>query len=557
MKHILFSFAMVLTISAGFAQNTVGLLSYDPMKSFDGYNLIYPHRQPNVYLINNCGEIVHTWEDSAQFVPGNTAYLLDNGDLVKTKRTVSSTTDRIWAGGGGATVEIRSWDNDLKWSYTLNDSTRRLHHDIAVTHDGNILMLAWELKNVDECQMAGRDTSNLDDREMWPDMIIEVDPDTDSIVWEWHVWDHLIQDHDNSVDNFGVVAVNPNLVDVNFPLDRRHPDWMHSNSMDYLYQPMPMMDIDMIMLSVPYFNEIWIIDHSTTTAQAASHSGGNSGLGGDLMFRWGNPEAYRSGDSTDQQLFFQHDAHWVDNYLPTSFPDYGKIAVFNNRAGEDFSTANILEPDFNNYYYEFLMQGNTWLPEIFDKTYMHPEPTKLFSTGLSSIQRLANGNTLICSGRFGYSFELTPSNEIVWEYKTPLQAGSPVDQGTMLSANANLTFRMTRIPSDNVAFDGRDLSPKGFIETNPNINFCDSLSSTMDRFVNYDLNVFPNPASDQLVIEWNRPEEVNITVYNALGQMKTSYRSAGGRMYVNTSGWESGYHFILINGQASKVVVIE
>jgi len=548
---------MVLTISAGFAQNTVGLLSYDPMKSFDGYNLIYPHRQPNVYLINNCGEIVHTWEDSAQFVPGNTAYLLDNGDLVKTKRTVSSTTDRIWAGGGGATVEIRSWDNDLKWSYTLNDSTRRLHHDIAVTHDGNILMLAWELKNVDECQMAGRDTSNLDDREMWPDMIIEVDPDTDSIVWEWHVWDHLIQDHDNSVDNFGVVAVNPNLVDVNFPLDRRHPDWMHSNSMDYLYQPMPMMDIDMIMLSVPYFNEIWIIDHSTTTAQAASHSGGNSGLGGDLMFRWGNPEAYRSGDSTDQQLFFQHDAHWVDNYLPTSFPDYGKIAVFNNRAGEDFSTANILEPDFNNYYYEFLMQGNTWLPEIFDKTYMHPEPTKLFSTGLSSIQRLANGNTLICSGRFGYSFELTPSNEIVWEYKTPLQAGSPVDQGTMLSANANLTFRMTRIPSDNVAFDGRDLSPKGFIETNPNINFCDSLSSTMDRFVNYDLNVFPNPASDQLVIEWNRPEEVNITVYNALGQMKTSYRSAGGRMYVNTSGWESGYHFILINGQASKVVVIE
>jgi len=548
---------MVLTISAGFAQNTVGLLSYDPMKSFDGYNLIYPHRQPNVYLINNCGEIVHTWEDSAQFVPGNTAYLLDNGDLVKTKRTVSSTTDRIWAGGGGATVEIRSWDNDLKWSYTLNDSTRRLHHDIAVTHDGNILMLAWELKNVDECQMAGRDTSNLDDREMWPDMIIEVDPDTDSIVWEWHVWDHLIQDHDNSVDNFGVVAVNPNLVDVNFPLDRRHPDWMHSNSMDYLYQPMPMMDIDMIMLSVPYFNEIWIIDHSTTTAQAASHSGGNSGLGGDLMFRWGNPEAYRSGDSTDQQLFFQHDAHWVDNYLPTSFPDYGKIAVFNNRAGEDFSTANILEPDFNNYYYEFLMQGNTWLPEIFDKTYMHPEPTKLFSTGLSSIQRLANGNTLICSGRFGYSFELTPSNEIVWEYKTPLQAGSPVDQGTMLSANANLTFRMTRIPSDNVAFDGRDLSPKGFIETNPNINFCDSLSSTMDRFVNYDLNVFPNPASDQLVIEWNRPEEVYITVYNALGQMKTSYRSVGGRMYVNTSGWESGYHFILINGQASKVVVIE
>jgi len=113
------------------AQNTVGLLSYVPWKSYDGYNLFYPHNQPNVYLINNCGEIVHVWEDDPTFRPGNTAYLLPDGRLVKTKRPAAVAQDPIWAGGGGATIEIRDWDNNLEWSFTLNDENARLHHDIG------------------------------------------------------------------------------------------------------------------------------------------------------------------------------------------------------------------------------------------------------------------------------------------------------------------------------------------------------------------------------------------------------------------------------------------
>ena len=184
-------------------QNTVGLLSYDPMQSYDGYNLFYPHNQPNVYLINNCGQVIHMWADSAQYRPGNTAYLMENGNLVKTKRHMSIANDRIWAGGGGAIVEIRDWDNNLMWSFELNDSLRRLHHDIAVTNDGTILMIAWELKNYQESVDAGRDTAIMRDDELWPDYILEVDPETDDIVWEWHAWDHLIQDHDSTKNNYG------------------------------------------------------------------------------------------------------------------------------------------------------------------------------------------------------------------------------------------------------------------------------------------------------------------------------------------------------------------
>ena len=50
--------------------------------------------------------------------------------------------DPIWAGGGGATVERRTWDNEVLWSYTLNDSTGRLHHDIEVKPKGNVFAIA-------------------------------------------------------------------------------------------------------------------------------------------------------------------------------------------------------------------------------------------------------------------------------------------------------------------------------------------------------------------------------------------------------------------------------
>ena len=52
-------------------------------------------------------------------------------------------------------------------------------------------------------------------------------------------------------------------------------------------------------------------------------------------------------------------------------------------------------------------------------------------------QRLANGNTLICSGTQGRVFEVTPSGDIVWEYVNPFGGG---EQSAL--------FRATRIALD-------------------------------------------------------------------------------------------------------------
>ncbi|MFT5764563.1 MAG: hypothetical protein ACI8X3_001994, partial [Saprospiraceae bacterium] len=368
-KTLLPILALLCISVVSVAQPTVGLLSYQPSKTFNGYNLMYPHNQPTVYLLDNCGEIVNTWEDDNNFRPGNMAYLRPDGTLVKTKRDAVVTDDAIWAGGGGEFVEIRDWDNSLMWSFELNDSTSRLHHDIAPMPNGNILLLAWELKTADEAIFAGRDTATLSQGKIWPDYIIEIDPSTNQIVWEWHTWDHLIQDHDPSKANYGVVEDHPELIDLNWDTSDGHPDWMHGNAIDY--NP----ELNQIILSVPTFSEVWIIDHTTNTAEAASHTGGLSGRGGDLMYRWGNPATYRSGTIDDQKLFFPHDIHWVDEFVDFSFPQYGKIAVFNNRVGANFSTANVFNPPWDMYSWSYTLDNNVFGPANFDITITHPTPT--------------------------------------------------------------------------------------------------------------------------------------------------------------------------------------
>jgi len=535
------------------AQRTVGLLSYDPSQAFEGYNLVFPHNQPNVYLLDNCGEIVHMWEDSANFRPGNIAYIWPDGTLLKGKRDASVVNDAIWAGGGGAIVEVRDWDNTLIWSYELNDSTKRFHHDFVPMPNGNVLAIAWELKTYEESIQAGRDTATMAQDKLWPDYILELNPSNSDIVWEWHAWDHLIQDHDSTKDNYGVVADHPELIDLNYDRNNGHPDWMHANALDYNEE------LDQIMLCVPYFDEIWVIDHSTTTAQAAGHTGGAAARGGDLLYRWGNPATYRAGDSSDQTLFFPHDAHWSNDFLTAAHPDFNKIAVFNNRVGADYSTANIFNPPWEMYSWTYTMDTDMYGPTSFDETYQHPvDPTNLYSTGLSSIQQLPNNNVLITSGRYGYTFELTPNNEIVWEYVTPLIGGNPASQGDTLTINQNLTFRMKRYPADYAAFMGRTLTPQGWIELNPDTAYCNSVISSNDREIEYFLDVYPNPAQDNIIIEWEKGGPVvNIQVFDLTGRVITECTATGGRKYLDVSDWQNGLYIIQIEGSDTKRILVQ
>ena len=118
----------------------------------EGYTLINPTNYKKAFLLDNCGRVINTWE--SQYAAAHTMYLKPNGQLVRTNLLVNTIVDG--GGGSGGGVEILDWDSNVLWSYAYNTDKVRQHHDIQALPNGNILILAWEVKTSAESIAAGR-----------------------------------------------------------------------------------------------------------------------------------------------------------------------------------------------------------------------------------------------------------------------------------------------------------------------------------------------------------------------------------------------------------------
>ncbi|MEM0994301.1 MAG: T9SS type A sorting domain-containing protein, partial [Bacteroidota bacterium] len=409
-----------------------------------------------------------------------------------------------------------------------------------------ILMIAWASKDFETSIAAGRNPALMSQDKVWSEVILEWNPVLDSIVWQWDAWDHLVQDFDRSKANFGNPKNFPELIDLNYDEHDGHPDWLHINSIDY--NPV----LDQIVLSVPYFNEFWVIDHSTTTAEAASSAGGNSGKGGDLLYRWGNPMTYDAGTEEQQQLFFQHDVQWMNPKAGAGEEDYGKIILYNNRLPDLTSSVNFIATLTNEAYQ---MEEGVYLPNVFKQTVKHPaEEKRAYSTGLSSAQYLPNGNILVLAGRHGFAYEISPANGIVWNYIVPLKAGRAVNQGDTLSISNNTTFRMTRYGLDDPAFEGRNLTPQGYLELSPNEGFCGlvNIHETIDVS---SIKLFPNPAQHSINIQMERQQLIYI--YDVLGRRVQTLETQHQQQNIDVSTWQKGVYYLQTEYGAVQQFVVD
>ena len=507
---IIYFLAIVGALIGQGQEQTVGLFLNTPAAA-PGYTLFAPMSYNVTYLIDNNGELVQSW--SSEYRPGLSVYILENGDLLRTRIIQGQL---FQTGGHGGGVEIIDWDGNLVWEFDYFSDQYWQHHDIESLPNGNVLLIAWEHKADASAIANGRNPNMLAGSQQpfgfWPDHIIEVNPESNSIVWEWHVWDHLIQDYDSSKVNYGVVSDHPELVNLNYPSGpNTSGDWLHINAVDYNAE------LDQIILSVHHFGEIWIIDHSTTTIEAASHTGGNSGKGGDLLYRWGNPQAYIGGNSNERIFFGQHDARWIE--------DGSQIMVFNNgsgRPGGSYSSIDVITQPIGEDNLYVLDSNGIYGPDTLSWQYTATPLGDLFAANISGAHRLENGNTLICDGPRGHYFEVDSAGSLVWDYVNPVVNTGPLyqgqeipTQGSAQNSTLNRTFRVHRYPTDYLGFVGHDLEPMGPIELYMSTQTLTYIPNNFKLHQN-----FPNPFNPETIIRYNLPENiiVNITVYDLLGR---------------------------------------
>jgi Arylsulfotransferase (ASST)/Secretion system C-terminal sorting domain len=455
-KHLLHVFLLISALPHIIAQTTVGLLKHDAGTLDDGYVLFAPIGSNTTYLIDKCGKQVKTWPST--YRPGQSCYILPDGTLLRPGNANNNTFN---AGGRGGIIQKIDWNGNVIWSYTISDATKCQHHDVKALPNGNVLVIAWESKTNMEAIAQGRNPSMVP-ATVWSEQILEIEPvgaNGGNIVWEWHLWDHLVQDYDATKPNYGVVNLNSKLINLNYKASAVTADWIHFNSIDYNQA------LDQILVSSHAFNEVWIIDHSTTTSQAASHIGGNSGKGGDILYRWGNPLAYNTGTTT--QFFGQHNAQWIQN----GFPYQNQIIVFNNgngRTGGNYSTVEIIDPPVSGYNYTNTLP---YLPNTTSWIYNSGNPNGLYAQNISGAQQLSNGNVLFCEGPAGVFQEISSTGTLLWEYVNPVTNTGILSQGT--TPSQNLVFRCNFYPSNYAGFVGKILAPGSTIEnTNANTAVC-------------------------------------------------------------------------------------
>jgi hypothetical protein len=443
MKKLITIFLVIIAVLGNAQTPTIGLI-YNDSGVTDGYVLFTPEESLNTYLINNCGEVINEWEFNEK--PGLSCYLLEDGTLLR---------------AGVDSLELRDWDNNLLWSYPTTDNDIRQHHDIEPLPNGNILCVSTEVFTNAGIVELGRDGS-ITATNFRIDKIVEIQPvgtDDAIVVWEWKMSDHLIQDFDDAKLNYGVVGDHPELVDINYN-NGYDNDWTHVNSVEYNEE------LDQVLISVRHLNEIFIIDHSTTSVEVLGHSGGNFNMGGDIIYRWGNPQLYRQGDETSQKLFAQHDARWVED----GFMDEGKISVFNN--GGDgtftFSSINLIQPEMIGN--EYIKEGNVFLPQDYYYSWSGEILGSTVNEGRKcAADFLENGNVIFVEYEKCRVSEITRPGELKWSYVCPVGA-SILSQFETTDGLTTPIFRAEKYSLDYSGFDGKDLTSQGIIENENSVS---------------------------------------------------------------------------------------
>ncbi len=527
------------------------------------YTLYATMQGTTAKLIDTNSTVFKTWTFTTNQKTCYSSYLQPGGTLY---RTVAKSGNSFTGGPICGKVQRVDWSGAITWDFDYSTLAYCTHHDICPMPNGNVLMIAYERKSAAEVAAAGCNTFF---NEMWPDKIIEVQPTgttTGTIVWEWHAWDHLVQNVDSLKANYHSSIVNhPELLNINYNATK---DWMHMNGVDY--NPI----LDQISFSSHNLDEIYVIDHSTTTAEAASHAGGNSGKGGDLLYRWGRPGAYSASGA--QIINVVHDAHWI----PEGVPNAGYLVGFNNNGtNNNQSYVDQVNPPVNGYNYN-ITSGQAFTPA----SYTLRHTCNGYTSNMGNSQQLPNGNMLVCIATAGNVYEVDPSGNTIWSFNTG--ASNPkafrynncyinnpaphipviTQNGNVLTADSGVTFQwymngvllpgetnQSYTPTQNGIYVVRVTDSNSCeYSYSSGFNTITGIETNVNTNINI-LNLYPNPTSGIVNIDKTNfnNDDYTVTVYNAYGKIILQKNNL---TLVDLSGNANGIYNITIRSAKAESI---
>ena len=429
-----------------------GVKPGEDSRAFDGY-IFYSTHDTNrgrtvgntTWLLNSLFQPVHRWDSEHHAHEGVGPYLLENGLVVRPFSKANWLYMENFYVASFTSLEIIDWEGNQLWEFDYCTPKRHcMHHDIEPMPNGNILLIVNDFKTHEEAESIGFKPTN--DRAIAFQRIIEIEPNlkdgSTRIVWEWDILDHIVQDLYPDRPNYGKPSEHIGKIDVNYvgKSTKFIPGSVfHFNAISYNEER------DQILVSNFGTNEIFILDHSTTTKEAKTDKGGASGKGGDLIYRWGNPNAYGMAGIESRQLFKQHDAAWI----PKGIPGKGDISIFNNGVNrKPMYTAYIeLElPKLRNSRYQRASNKpfGPMAPAYEFSEFAGDEPEVFFAPFMSGARRLPNGNIFGVSGIVSGMFEVTDEGEEVLR---------------TVPGSRSTFYRAYKFSKDYPAFNNRNLAP--------------------------------------------------------------------------------------------------
>jgi hypothetical protein len=410
----------------------------------DGYILCGAYAGRSSVLIDKNGDFVHVWKHDklVDTLNGYSCYLLKNGNLLRTAQVVTSkkiTGAMPWQ---GAINEIDPSGN-IVWRYVLSNDTFTLHHDIKPLPNGNVLATSFMVQTKAQMVAAGVDTSLLrgigNSKFILSEKIIEIKParpEGGEIVWQWVMFDHVISGAQASGHP---ERISGSIVSALY----NQTQWVHLNGLDYDSSS------DLIVFSSRVFSELYVIDHGTTMQEAAAHSGGARGKGGDILFRWGNPSNYKATGGTTLDCL--HCPTWV----PSADQGAAHILFFhNNSMAINASEVIEIDPPLNSDGRFQYTAGTAYAPD--QPFWKYAPGDSFYSPFMSSAFRMKNGNTLaheaypqgeiMDTSANSILREITPDKKTVWKYALKVRSG--MEEGLAGGKQSYNTAKIMYYPGD-------------------------------------------------------------------------------------------------------------